>query len=200
MNKATIGLYSVQILSGKRQVAEIPVLCGKRESGEALSDKECRKLLSMPIESYTESEHKAPHWLKSSGKTHELDRFVPTKELLAEQRDKLSPAQAEEVEKMKLRIATRKNDLTRKLSELETQVKAADAERESITGDRLRLLALEKKANLLRQEYMKKQESQFFDAMRLDMELEQQIQEFKDQEKLTARVTREFVVEVITYG
>lgn len=196
MNKATIGLYSVRILSGKRQVAEIPVLCGKKESGEALSDKECRKLLSMPIESFTESEHKAPHWLKSAGRPHELDRLVSTEELLAEQRDKLSPAQTEEAEKMKLRTATRKNDLTRKLSELETQVKAADAERESITGDRLRLLALEKKANLLRQEYMKKQESQFFDAMRLDMELEQQIQEFMDQEKLTAKVTREFVLEV----
>lgn len=193
---ATIGLYSVRILSGKRQVAEIPVLCGKTETGEVLSEKECRKLLSMPIESYTESEHKAPHWLKSGGKSHELDTLVPTEELLASQRDKLSPAQAEEVEKMKLRTATKKNDLTHKLSELETQVKAADAERENITGDRLRLLALEKKANLLRQEYIKKQESQFFDAMRLDMELEQQIQEFMDQEELTAKVSREFVVKV----
>ena len=172
----------------------MPVLCGKKSSGEILSDKECRKLLSMPIESYTESDHKAPHWLKNSGKPHELDRLVSTEELLTEQRAKLSPAQAEEVEKMKLRTATRQNDLTRKLSELEAQVKAADAERESITGDRLRLLALEKKANLLRREYMKKQESQFFDAMRLDMELEQQIQEFMDQEKLTAKVTREFTL------
>lgn len=194
MNSATIGLYSVRILSGKRQVAEMPVLCGKKSSGEILSDKECRKLLSMPIESYTESDHKAPHWLKNAGKPHELDRLVSTEELLTEQRAKLSPAQAEEVEKMKLRTATRQNDLTRKLSELEAQVKAADAERESITGDRLRLLALEKKANLLRREYMKKQESQFFDAMRLDMELEQQIQEFMDQEKLTAKVTREFTL------
>ena len=43
---------------------------------------------------------------------------------------------------------------------------------------------------------MKKQESQFFDAMRLDMELEQQIQEFMNQEKLTAKVKREFILEV----
>lgn len=196
MNGATIGLYSVRILSGKRRIAEIPVLCGKTESGEALSDTECRELLSLPAEAYTESEHKTSHWLKSIGKPHELDRLISTDALLAEQRDKLSPAQAEEVERMKLRTATKKNDLARELSELETQVKAADAERESITGDRLRLLALEKKATLLRQEYMKKQESQFFDSMRLDMELEQQIQEFIDQEKMTAKVTREFIVRV----
>ena len=191
---AMIGLYSVSILSGKRQVAEIPVLCGKTEMGKVLSDAQCRKLLDMPIESYTQSERKAPHWLKNGGRPHELDSLLPIEALLAEQRDKLSPAQTEEVEKMKLRATTRKNDLTHKLSELEMQVKAADAERERITGDRLRLLALEKKANLLRQEYMKKQESQFFDVMQLEMELEQQIQKFMDQEKLTAKVTREFVV------
>ena len=43
---------------------------------------------------------------------------------------------------------------------------------------------------------MKKQENQFFDAMRLDLELEEQIKEFTEKEKLTAKVTREFVVKV----
>ena len=45
---------------------------------------------------------------------------------------------------------------------------------------------------------MKGRESQFFDAMRLDLELEEQIKRFAEQEKLTAKVTREFVVEVKT--
>ena len=39
-------------------------------------------------------------------------------------------------------------------------------------------------------------ESQFFDAMRLDMELEEQIKAFAEKEKLTAKVTRDFVVKV----
>ena len=43
-------------------------------------------------------------------------------------------------------------------------------------------------------EQMKRQESQFFDAMRLDMELEEKMKSFADKEKLTARVQREFVV------
>ncbi|MEG0836271.1 MAG: hypothetical protein RR413_12605, partial [Christensenellaceae bacterium] len=141
-------------------------------------------------------EHAAPHWLKSSGKPHELDHLVPKDELLAKQADKLSPAQAEEVDKMKLRTTAKKNALARELTELGTQVKTAEAERTEVTNDRLKLLALEKKANLLRQEYMKKQESQFFDAMRLDLELEQQIKEFTEKEKLTAKVTREFVLRV----
>lgn len=97
---------------------------------------------------------------------------------------------------MNLRAASKKNALTRELSQLDTQAKAAEVERTEVTNDRLKLLALEKKANLLRKEYMQKQESQFFDAMRLDLELEQQIKEFMEKEKLAAKVTREFVLEV----
>ena len=50
--------------------------------------------------------------------------------------------------------------------------------------------------NIIRQEYMKRQESQFFDAMRLDMELEEKMKSFADKEKLTARVQREFIISV----
>ena len=97
---------------------------------------------------------------------------------------------------MKIRTKAKKNALTRDLDDLDRQIKAAETERNAVTDDRLKLLALEKKANLLRQEYMKKQESQFFDAMRLDLELEEQIKEFAEKEKLTAKVIREFVVKV----
>lgn len=45
-------------------------------------------------------------------------------------------------------------------------------------------------------ELMKGRESQSFDAMRLDLELEEQIKKFAEQKKLTAKVTREFMVEV----
>lgn len=43
---------------------------------------------------------------------------------------------------------------------------------------------------------MKRQENQFFDAMRLDMELEEKIKAFAEKEKPTAKVQREFVVRV----
>lgn len=59
-----------------------------------------------------------------------------------------------------------------------------------------RILLVTPNAELLRWEYMKKQESQFFDAMRLDLELERRIKEFTEKEKMTARVTREFVLKV----
>ena len=52
---------------------------------------------------------------------------------------------------------------------------------------------MEKQINQLRREYMSKQENQFFDAMRLDLELEEQMKALAEKEKLTAKVVREFV-------
>lgn len=191
-----IGLYTVSLSAAQRAVRDYTVLCGITESGEPLTEGQCRDILNLPVKSYTEGEHKSPHWLKSSSTPHKLDRLVPTNTIIAEQSEKLSTAQAEEIDKMKLRTKSEKTALSREIDELEGKVKEAEAERDNVTNDRLKLLALEKKTNLLRREYMKKQEGQFFDAMRLDLELEQRIKEFTEREKLTARVTREFVLKV----
>lgn len=191
-----IALYTVSLSASDRTVRNYTVLCGQTESGEALTDEQCRNILNIPVIGCDESEHKSPHWLKSTGKPHRLDKLVPTDKLIAEQSEKLSPALAEETYKMKLRTKSEKNAFSREIDELKRRVEAAEAERDSITNDRLKLLALEKKANLLRREYMKKQESRFFDAMKLDLELERQIKEFTEREKVTARVTREFIIKV----
>ena len=192
-----IGLYTVEINSVNGETtAEVPVLVGKTESGRILSEEECQKVLSLPVKEFTEDSHKAPHWLKSTGRAHPLDRLVPEKQLLEEQAQKLSPALAEQTEKMKLQTQANKAALQHQLSDLEAQVQSAAAELEGITGDRLKRLSLQKKVTQLRQEYMKRQESQFFDAMRLDMELEEQIKMFAEKEKMTAKVQREFVVKV----
>ena len=102
-----------------------------------------------------------------------------TKELAA-QLERLSPAQAEETERMKRQVSADKAALSRELNTLDSQVQQAQVELEAVTGDRLKRLAAQKKINQLRQEYMKRQESQFFDAMRLDMELEEKIKSFAD--------------------
>ena len=107
-----------------------------------------------------------------------------------------SPARAEELERMKLRINAQKAALARKLDALAIQVKALETERDSVTGDRLKRLALDKQATKLRRELLKGQGSQFFDAMRLDVGLEEQAKAFAEQEKLTAKLTQEFIVQV----
>jgi len=190
-----IGLYSVALTGGSAK-RKVPVLCGVTDSGRVLSEDECRAVLALPVLDCAEEGSRSPHWLKGHALPHELDKLVPVGALLERESANLSPAQAEEMERMKLRASGQKAALARKLDGLEVKVKALEAERETVTGDRLRRLSLEKEATRLRRELMKGRESQFFDVMRLDLELEEQVKKFAEQEKLTAKVTREFVIAV----
>ena len=167
-----IALYTVTLVSGSSRT-EHAVLCGLTDSGKALDDAACRSIFDLPVESSTEDERRSPHWLKGTSRPHPLDRLVPSDKMMAEQLERLSPAQAEEMERMKQQVSADKAALSRELNTLDSQVQQAQAELEAVTGDRLKRLAAQKKINQLRQEYMKRQESQFFDAMRLDMELEE---------------------------
>lgn len=191
-----IGLYTVEIYAADKLIKEIPVLVGQTQSGVIMTDEECQKVLSLPVVKFTEHRSPTPHWLKSNGRAHVLDSLVPTEQLLKEQTANLSSAKAEEIDKMKLRTTAKKALLQHSLSDLKTQVQAVENELTATTGDRLKRLALEKQANKLRQELMKREESQFFDAMRLDLELQEQIKEFAEKEKLTAKVIRDFILNV----
>lgn len=190
-----IALYTVTLVSGSSRT-EHAVLCGVTESGKALDDAACRSILDLPVERCMEDERRSPHWLKGSSRPHPLDDLVPSKALLAAQLEYLSPAQTEEMERMKQQVSAEKAALSRKLNTLDSKVHEAESELEAVTADWLKRLATQKKINQLRQEYMKRQENQFFDAMRLDIELEEKIKSFAEKEKLTAKVQREFVVEV----
>lgn len=191
-----IGLYTVTLTGGSAR-REIPVLRGVTDSGRALSEDECRAVLALPVLDCAEDGSRSPHWLKGRSAPHELDKLVPVGALLEQEAEKLSPAQAEEMERMKLRCNGQKAALARKLDGLEVKVKALEAEREAVTDDRLRRLSLEKEATRLRRELMKGRESQFFDAMRLNLELEERVKKFAEQEKLTAKVIREFCIKVM---
>ena len=169
-----IALYTVTLVSGSSRT-EHAVLCGLTDSGKALDDAACRSIFDLPVESSTEDERRSPHWLKGTSRPHPLDRLVPSDKMMAEQLERLSPAQAEEMERMKQQVSADKAALSRELNTLDSQVQQAQAELEAVTGDRLKRLAAQKKINQLRQEYMKRQENQFFDAMRLDMELEEKM-------------------------
>ena len=190
-----IALYTITLISASSRM-EKAVLCGLTARNEALDDAACRNLLELPVECCVEGERTSPHWLKGSRPPHPLDRLVPSDKLIEEQLEQLSPAQAEEIERMKQRTSADKAALSRELNALDSQVQQTQAELEAVTGDRLKRLAMQKKINQLRQEYMKRQENQFFDAMRLDMELEEKIKSFTEKEKLTAKVQREFVVTI----
>lgn len=189
-----IGLYHVMIYADKQRVSEQSVLAGITDEGMELTDEQCRALLALPVKSYTEEGRAVPQWLKSSSAHHDLDELVPVGRLIEAQSARLSPVMAEEAERLRQQVKQKKVALAKDLSALETRIKSLESERDAITGDRLKRLSLEKEINQVRKELLSRQENQFFDAMRLDLELEEQLKALAAREKLTAKVTREFVV------
>lgn len=194
ISPCTIALYSVAINPHGKEYA---VLIGKTDTGEMLSEEECRKILSLPVINYTEGERKTVHWLKETARSnrHELDCLVNTDELLEKEAEQLTSLQAEEVDRMKLQTAKDKSALSHAVDALEKQVKRMESELVG-TDDRLLRLKLQKEINTAQKEFMQKQETQFFEEMQLDLKLEKDIEAFLGKEKLTARVTREFVLKV----
>ena len=190
-----IGLYTVTLSSKAHGMQkELPVLCGLTASGRYLDDAACQKILELPVKNCIVTGNPCAHWLKREGMPHKLDQLVPKEKLLTDQMQRLAPLQVEEIDRLKQSLTTQKAVLIREINQLESRVQEAVSELETVTGDRLKRLAVQKKINQLRQEYMKRQENQFFDAMRLDMELEEKIKTFNEKENLTAKVQREFVV------
>ena len=192
---AEIGLYSVSLTSADRRLSkEIPILVGRTKSGKVLNQAECLELLSLPVATYEESAHKAPHWLKNAGRPHPLDRLVPVDALAEQYRAELSPSQAEEAERLKLEAKRKKAALSKEIDALEAQIKALEDSRSEITHDRLQLLALDKQINQLRRELMGKKENQFFSTAEIDLKLEEQLHTIIQKESVTSRLIRDYYI------
>lgn len=190
----SVGLYHVELNAGDRRVSEQAVLIGQTDDGKLLSQEECCALLVLPVVSVEHTGRMTPHWLKGSGAQEALDALVPVDEIIAAQQKKLSPAQEEVIEAYRLETKAKKAALTHEIDDLAEKIRKAEVERDAMTTDRLGILAINRQINQLRRTFMKKQESQFFDAMRLDMELEEQIKKFTEDERLSVTVVREFIV------
>lgn len=192
----TVALYDISIYAGKSLVKNYPLLVGKTESRQILSHRECEKLLDLPSEIVEQSEHEREYWLKTSSKYHEIDRCLDTDKIIAEQAETLTSAQEEEVSRIKLEANRRKNELSHEIACLERQVKDAECKLHETSGDRMNVLVQTKKLNLMRQEFLRKQENKFFQEMQIDVDTENQINEFLGREKLTTKAVREFVIEI----
>ena len=191
-----IGLYHVILYAEKQRISEQSILVGKTDIGVELSEEQCRVLFSLPVASYSEEGRATPHWLKSNSGYHALDELVPVNQMIEARASQLSPALAEESARLRQQTKQKKATLAKELAALETRIKTLESERDGITDDRLKRLSLEKEINRLRKEFLSRQEKQYFESLRLDMEQEAQLKALAEREKLTAKVAREFIVEI----
>ena len=71
------------------------------------------------------------------------------------------------------------------LSALEAEEKTAQQQLSQTTGDRLKRIQLEKQVSKIHKEWMKRQENLFFAQMQPNMELEEKIKQFDQNQKFT---------------
>ena len=193
----TVALYSVIIQANKRIVANYPVLVGRRNGGEMLTEDECQSMWRLPVIAHAQEGREKPAWLRTSSyPPSPLDTLVPTETLLERQRATLTEPQQEEVERMKLASATDKSALQHGIEDMQLNLTKLERELEEHSSDRMKTIVLQRQVNQMKKSLLQKQDGQFFQQMELDVTLDKQIDEFLGREILTTKMVRQFVVEV----
>ena len=192
----SVALYNVIMSNKEKQLCEMPVLIGETEDEKVLTTNECAEMLSAEVLSFTCSAHSSPHWLKSSSKPHKIDRLLDLESLISQRQDAFSSESEERIRQLESEIKIKKAELTKQIDRMNVELSELESQRDGITDDRMKLLSLDKQINMLRQTVLKQEENQFFETMRLDLELEDGIKEITDAEKITAKAIREFTLEI----
>lgn len=193
-----IGFYCVMVSAGNTQLDEHYIFVGKTDSGNLISDEDCKKIMGLPIVSFTESEHKSAAWLKGTAhRYNELDRLLPQTELIQRSIEKANPAITEEIEQMKRRVIRQKAGLEHNLADMKTQVETIRCELENADGkQKTEQAKIQRRLKLAQAELRKRENSLYAECSQLDSELERQIAEFGDKHRFTAKVTRHFTLKV----
>ena len=191
-----IALYTVDIISGRQHTGKVfTLLCGVTDSGNHLTNDECLKILEYPVVDYEEIGRMHASWLKTP-KASIMDRLIPVDELIQKSVDDNSTAQAEEIERIKQRASVNKNSLEHSLGDLRSAVAEIEKKLAAQSSDRMTKLMLERKLGEAKNNLMAKEESIYFDAMRIDLACEESIKEFLEKERITARLQKHFELQV----
>ena len=191
-----IALYTIDIIAGGRHTGKVyNLLCGVTESGNRLTNDECLKILKYPVTDYEEIGRSHAAWLKTP-KASAMDKLIPLDGLIQKSVEDNSSAQAEEIERIKQRASVNKNSLEHTLGDLKSEINEIEKKLAAESSDRMTKLMLERKLGDAKNRLMSKEESIYFDAMRIDLACEENIKEFIDKERITGRMQKHFELEV----
>lgn len=188
-----IGFYTVKVGD-----ATYETFAGKTETGQPLTDEECRDIMALPVLEYEEQGHKSAAWLRSSTSQRDssgLDQLIPTEAFLQKQLENRTSAQNEEITRMREAMGRKKADLERHLNDMRAELKAAQGAAEKDMS-RYDALKAQREAALLQKKLKDTEKSLHYDKMKLEQELKTQVEAFLGKSKLTAQITRQFVLKV----
>ncbi len=192
ISNCTIALYSVIISNG----ITVPLLVGRETTGKVLTHKECENILMCDTVSYKQDEKCYPAWLKTSSQYDKIDNLVDVETIIEERQNKLNDVQQEEIEKIKLKLTLNKTSLEKEIIQKENEITQINIKTENENINRLEMLKINKEKNKKILELKQKKDMQFFEQMQLEVQAQEEIDNFLGKEKLTAKAVRQFVVTI----
>jgi hypothetical protein len=188
-----IGFYTVNVVG-----IEYTAFIGKAESGEVLNDSECREIMTLPVLEFAESGRKTTAWLRNSisgMNSHELDRLVPVDDYIQRQLESRTARNSQNAEISRLRDENnrKKADLERNLTAAREELKAAQSKS---AENKHAELKLQREIALLTKKVKDMEKSLHYDRMKLEQQLQSEVAEYLGKSKLTARLYRQFVINI----
>ena len=192
-----IGFYTVDV-SGTGYTTFV----GKTETGQPLSKSECQNIMRLPVTEFEEQGHKSAAWLRSSTggtKFHELDRLIDTEAFIQKQLENRTSAQNEEIARMRETNNRKKADLERNLNAVRAELKTAQGRTDKGLS-RHDTMKAERETALMIRRIKDIEKSLHRDKMKLEQELKNEVEAFLGKSKLTAKVYRQFVLQIRSEG
>lgn len=195
----TIGFYSVRV-DGQ----EYFTFVGETKSGKVLSDAACRDIMELNVLSHSErneaknnqSNYNSRNFVSATIQPFRVDTLIDTEQFIQKRLRGRDSALSEQFGVMRHKTAIAKTALEREAESLKVDIKRAEREMTE-AADRLKRIHADKQVKILKNDLRKKEDSIFMDRMRLDLQLEQEIEALKSRSGLRATVQRHYLINVI---
>lgn len=191
-----IGLYYATITS-KDVSSNQYILIGQTQSGEILTEEQCRKLLSLPVIECEERHHidqiKYGKLLKDFAGVGSLDDKISKEQIIQKYIEDKEGSFAYEVEKIKLLAGRKKTQLETDLNDIKTEIK--DLKKQT-GASKLEELKITKQIKVMEKDLLQREEKLFYAKAQVDVETEQEIADLTDKYNFNVLMSPHFKVQI----
>lgn len=151
-------------------------LIGKASDGRVLTDDECRKLMELPVLCFTKDgeTYGERDGLSKTKHAEELDSLVDTEKFIKQTSIEMEDAQKEEISRLQNHTLDLKAGLERELMSCAYSF-SKRKKRWKIQQQELKRSVCKRNWSALRKELKTREQNLFFDGLRLEQELEEQV-------------------------
>ncbi|UQZ88017.1 hypothetical protein C4J81_01805 [Deltaproteobacteria bacterium Smac51] len=198
LEKCRIGFYEIRIKSANDFFNRWRYyrLAGQTASGRILDEEECREIMARPVASFASH---GPAYGRRDGDSkpkpaEALDQLIEAEPFIQETLQAADLAEKQEMERLKAYNREAKISLERNLDRLKQQVRQAESGLNA-SAAMLDRLEAQKSFNALCRDLKLAEQNLFLDKIKLDQQLEDQIEGLRAAAKLSAEIIRHFAVD-----